>query len=111
MATPTLIVAHRVSASEQEQRFIIEGVTGGAERMHEELDGPALLGLEVRGARSDFDVGSLREVGSERVPRDERGFSDDGLETLGSDPPAASDFRACFFRPCIDHSRAITSPD
>lgn len=111
MATLKLIGAYRVSVSEEEQRFMTEEVTGSAERTQEELDGLVLLELEVRGARNDFDVGLLHQVDSEQAPYNERYFTVDGLQTLGSDPPAILDFRVCFFMHYFDPSKAITSPD
>ena len=111
MATLKLIGAYRVSVSEEEQRFITEQVTGRAERTQEDLDGLALLELEVRGARSDFDVGSLHQVDSDQAPYEERYFTVDGLHALGSDPPAIPDFRVCFFLHYFDPSKAITSAD
>ena len=111
MATLKLIGAYRVSVSEAEQRFITEEVTGSAERTQEELGGLALLELEVRGAHNDFDLGSLHQVDSDQAPYDERYLTVDGLQMLGSDPPAIPDFRVCFYVHYFDPTKAISSPD
>ena len=110
MTTLNLIGAYRVRVSEEEVRFITKQVTGSAERTQEEIGGLALLELEVRGAPKDFDVGSFHQDGSEQVAYDERYFSTDGSQLLGSDRPQQPDFRVCFFLHYFDPSKKVTSP-
>ncbi len=44
-----------------------------------------LLEIEVRGAPPDFDVGLIHQEGSTQVAYDERYFTVDGSQLLGSD--------------------------
>ena len=110
MATLKLIGAYRVQVSDEELRFITEEVTLSAERTQEEIGGLALLEVEVHGAPKDFDVGLFHQEGSEQAAYDERYFSADGLQLLGSDRPDQTDFRVCFFLHYFDPSKKITSP-
>jgi hypothetical protein len=110
MTTLKLIGTYRVSVSEEELRFITEKVTGSAEWTREEVSGLALLEVEVRGAPEGFARGEFHQAGSDQVAYDERYFSVDGLELIGSDPPGVADFRVCFFLHYFDPSKGISSP-
>jgi hypothetical protein len=110
MTTLKLIGTYRVPVSEEELRFITEEVTGNSERTQEEVGGLALLEIEVRGASMDFDVGLLRQEGSDQVAYEERYFTVDGSQSLSLDKPAQSDFRVCFFLHHFDASKNVRSP-
>ena len=110
MTTLKLIGTYRVSVSDEELQFITEEVTGSRERTQEEVGGLALAEVEVQGARKDFDVGLLHQQGSQQVAHDERYFTVDGLQLIGSDRPDQPDFRVCFFLHYFDPSKTITSP-
>jgi hypothetical protein len=110
MTTLKLIGIYRVPVSEEELRFITQEVTGSLARTREEVDGLALLEVEVHRAAKDFDVGLLHQVGLDQVAYDEHYFSTDGLQLLGSDRPEQPDFRVCFFLHYFDQSKIITSP-
>ena len=110
MATLKLIGTYRVQVSEEEVRFITEEVTLSPKRTQEEIGGLALLEIEVRGAPKDFDVGLFHQDGSQQVAYDERYFSVDGSQSLGSGRPAQPDFRVCFFLHYFDASKKVTSP-
>lgn len=110
MTTIKLIGAYRVSVSPEERHFITAEVTGDAAKTEEELSRLALLEIEVRGARDDFDVGSFHQPDSDQVAYDEQYFSVDGLRPRGQVRPAVADFRVCFFLHHFEISEGITSP-
>lgn len=110
MTTLKLIGIYRVPVSEEEFRFIKDKVTQNLEDAQEAVDGLALLEVEIRGAPNDFDIGLLHQEWTGQVPYDERYFTGDGSQLLGSERPDQPDFRVCFFLHYFEPSTAITSP-
>jgi hypothetical protein len=105
-----LIGTYRVSVSDEELQFITDEVTGNEERTREEVDGLVLLELEVRNAPADFDPEKFHQIGSQQVAYDERYFTVEDLELIGSERPGTPHFRICFFLHHFDPSIMITSP-
>jgi hypothetical protein len=105
-----LIGTYRVSVSDEELQFITDEVTGSEERTREEVNGLVLLEFEVRDAPADFDPERFHQVGSEQVAYDQRYFTVDDLELIGSERPGTSDFRICFFLHHFDPLIKVTSP-
>ena len=67
MTTLKLIGTYRVRVPEEELRFIAEHVTRSAAEAQQEVDGLALLEVEVHDASNDFDIGSFHQDYSDQV--------------------------------------------
>ena len=97
-----------MSVSELEREFITREVTLDPLKTDAALSDLVLV--EVEDPAHEFDVGLLRQQGSEQVPWLERYFSGDGAEFLAEEKPDLTEYLVCFFIHHFDPSEAIVSP-